>query len=1133
MAKRFSSHDKIFCVLAVLRDKKSVTSVCKEFGIARKTFYQWLRKYQSGEKTKRPHREATLKASPHIVNSVLRIIVSHPEYGTRKISEELGKKSIQIGNHGVQNILQRLSLRTASQRNELSQRKQALKKGHLLAQERLVLMEYASRRTIPMSRLCHLLGVSRKTFYKWLRKYEKDASLQALFDQVRRIPEHPFKASPAVEEKVLDVVISNAQLSTHKIVEMLPKTADGKPMLGNHGVQNVLKRFDLNTFEKRQAYALTHAPKELILPVPSQEVVPIQKPFLPQAPLHGPPLQLVLQGARAFARTAFLSRKHFLLLLFSSLGTLFLFYNYLLMLARAEPGTHLGLFFASIALLFGLFFFLYSIKYYLVIASVLGYSKEFPHENAPRKEGISQKIVHAIASFLGASNGSTPVTEGVERVGLVANIEQQKLDYFPFVSIHVATYNEKRVVNRLLTACTGQDYPNYEVVVADDSTDETVDILEQWKLHPRVRISHRPTRQGFKGGALGYALEKTDPKAEFVIILDADFIPYPDTITQFLKYFKASTGRLEKFQDYYDTKIAAVQGYQWHVLNKSENWVTRGVRSEFAGSYVMERSGNEIFGGLKMIAGSVYMIRRDVLQAFGWGTSITEDFELTLKIYEAGYKVVYTPYVQAPSECVSTVKRLIRQRMRWAEGHSFNVKKMFSRLMGSPYMNWSEKLEFLYLSPYYLQSLFFIIGTLSWFLSETVFHAKLPFWTALWGWSLVFSNMLSLPLMNSVGLFLEEAEEKDYLGLFSFIAMSYLLVPFQAYAAVRGFLEKEEGGWFRTPKSGKITDTITRGQFYRWLRGIFPWKKQPAFEPLEKEPSLAFNFYLARQTAHNSFESFRIRRRGARYLSKVVFIVLLSLSVQLNYIAFFTNPFLDKVNQFLADQGTNIGTSTVSAAEKSDVEDLIYEGKIDDTVSIVRTAETDDLEYEAKLLSSVEVKFHNKVEQKAQVEIRDNETQTTVAFSVPDDQFPLQTVAAEPQDGTTSQPPENMQRSESSSLEATESADLKEATMSALTTPQQEAEKAVVVPDPVIEGNQVTYDIKGGRLRWTVSENQVKEEIVWVTKPEKPEVVMNIEAENVNFVANGNGSFSAMNGGVSPIFTIPAPIVKDSQGKAG
>ncbi|MDP2691042.1 MAG: glycosyltransferase family 2 protein, partial [bacterium] len=344
--------------------------------------------------------------------------------------------------------------------------------------------------------------------------------------------------------------------------------------------------------------------------------------------------------------------------------------------------------------------------------------------------------------------------------------------------------------------------PNYEVIVCDDSTDETVEIVNSWANNPKVKILHRPTREGFKGGALAYATKVMDPRTEFVVVFDADFVPYPDTLIQFMKYFKSSgawdeekfykaesiqTMPYRDFQEEFASwqerevfrkqeeelraknDVAVVAGYQWHVLNKSENWITRGVRTEYAGSYVIERPGQEILGALKIIHGSVYCMRADVLKHFGWGTSITEDFELTLRLYAQGFRVIFTPYIQAPSECVSTIKRLIRQRMRWAEGHSFNTKKMFLRLLlgkwetrieranastssglelmdanerialvhsrsfasdSQPIRKWvpspltrSEKLEFLYLAPYYLQAFFFLVGTFAWLLSETVFGA--------------------------------------------------------------------------------------------------------------------------------------------------------------------------------------------------------------------------------------------------------------------------------------------------------------------------------------------------------------------------------------------------------------------------
>jgi len=429
------------------------------------------------------------------------------------------------------------------------------------------------------------------------------------------------------------------------------------------------------------------------------------------------------------------------------------------------------------------------------------------------------------------------------------------------------------------------DYPNFEIVVIDDSTDETTEIVKRFakkhnKAHPRgpkIKVLHRPTRQGFKGGALAYALERMNPKTEFIVVLDADFIPYPDTLELFVKYFKANNqGR----EDYIKSNIAVIGGYQWHVLNKSENWITRGVRTEYAGSYVIERPGREILGLLKQISGSVYMIRADLLKKIGWGTSITEDFQLTLKLYEQGYKVIYTPYIQAPAECVSTLKRLVRQRMRWSEGHSNNIRKMFVRLMSSPKLTPLEKLEVFYLSPYYLQALFFLVGTFSWLLAEVVFPARLPFWTSLWGWSLVLTNMFSLPLVNAVGLFLEESEERDYLGLLSFLALSYIMVPFQAYASIKGFIEKEEGPWFRTPKTGKITDIFTRGRFYRWISGILPGRQPaPAAVSVSISSLISANPYMALATANNQFNSFQVKPKRIRWVSKVILVILLIFSL--------------------------------------------------------------------------------------------------------------------------------------------------------------------------------------------------------------------------------------------------------------
>jgi len=486
--------------------------------------------------------------------------------------------------------------------------------------------------------------------------------------------------------------------------------------------------------------------------------------------------------------------------------------------------------FAFTGLFLGAIFFAYAIKYYLSTAMVLLTTLV---SGGPRNGNGNGN---------GHSNGSPNLT-GHSRMGANGNGNGNgyhiDLGYHPLVSVHVAAYNEKRVIERLLQALDQLEYPAYEVVVVDDSNDESLQILQQWRDRPKFKILHRNSRAGFKGGALREALRVTDPRAEYVVVFDADSVPFPDSIERLLPHFYRESERAadrvigsafgrEETQPEAGpiqrrTDVAAVQSYQWHVLNKSESWLTEAVRAEYAGSYMVERPFQDAIGSLKMIAGTAYMIRADVLRQVGWGTSITEDWELTLKLYARGYKVVYTPWAETPAECVSTFTRLARQRMRWAEGHTHNVRKWFLPIMGSSFVTPLEKIEFLYDSTYYLQAALFVVGTVAWLMSEIVFHAHVPGWTALLGWSLLFSNVFALPLMNLGGLILEEAPPRDLQGVWGALVLSFALVPFQSWAAAKGLVSKNEGPWFRTPKTGHVTDEVHHlrrlNLLRRWLLG--------------------------------------------------------------------------------------------------------------------------------------------------------------------------------------------------------------------------------------------------------------------------------------------------------------------------
>ncbi|MFC1727802.1 hypothetical protein ACFL0Y_04730, partial [Patescibacteria group bacterium] len=273
---------------------------------------------------------------------------------------------------------------------------------------------------------------------------------------------------------------------------------------------------------------------------------------------------------------------------------------------------------------------------------------------------------------------------------------------------------------------------------------------------------------------------------------------------------------------------------------------------------------------------------------------------------------------------------------------SSNSRRAGKVFIPSP-LSFMEKLEVLYLSPYYLQAFFFIIGTMSWLVSDAVFKVRLPFWTELWGWSLVLTNLFSLPLMNAVGMFLEEAEEKDYIGLLSFTLLCYILVPFQAYASVKGFLKKDEGPWFRTPKTGKVTDVFTRGRFYRWVSGVIPGRFAPVtqikanFGRINANARIGHSLigsdsldvrshsrYLALASANNRFQGFKVRRKRLRWASKVALTMLLVASLTLlsltrGYSEVLADPDLAETQYLTNDTTATLSNSWVLSASADTV----------------------------------------------------------------------------------------------------------------------------------------------------------------------------------------------------------------------
>ena len=137
----------------------------------------------------------------------------------------------------------------------------------------------------------------------------------------------------------------------------------------------------------------------------------------------------------------------------------------------------------------------------------------------------------------------------------------------PKVSILISTFNEKFVIERSLEAMEKLDYPKdkIQIVVADDSTDETVHIIDDKvselnRLGIEAIVSRRPARENFKCGALNKAMNYVT--GDYVLLLDADSIIPPDILSKGIRAMETHSN-------------ASFVSFRYGHYNREHNLITR------------------------------------------------------------------------------------------------------------------------------------------------------------------------------------------------------------------------------------------------------------------------------------------------------------------------------------------------------------------------------------------------------------------------------------------------------------------------------------------------------------------------------------------------------------------------------
>lgn len=229
----------------------------------------------------------------------------------------------------------------------------------------------------------------------------------------------------------------------------------------------------------------------------------------------------------------------------------------------------------------------------------------------------------------------------------------------PFVSLHVPTHNEPPdLVIATVEALLALDYDDYEVLVVDNNTDDPLlwRPVEAWcRGRARVRFLHLANWPGYKSGALNEALRVSDPRAEVIGIVDADYLVDPDFLARCAPLFAdPDVAFVQTPQDYRDWDVAP--------------YFRRLYRSYAYFFDVSQRSRAERNGAI--FGGTMGLIRRSAMEAAGgWDEwCITEDAELSLRLLRAGGRGLHVDRSFGRGLMPLTFEALKRQRFRWCFG---------------------------------------------------------------------------------------------------------------------------------------------------------------------------------------------------------------------------------------------------------------------------------------------------------------------------------------------------------------------------------------------------------------------------------------------------------------------------------
>lgn len=221
----------------------------------------------------------------------------------------------------------------------------------------------------------------------------------------------------------------------------------------------------------------------------------------------------------------------------------------------------------------------------------------------------------------------------------------------PEVTLLVAAYNEEAVVQAKMENSLALDYPADKlrlVWVTDGSNDRTNELLAAYG--ERVTVLHRPERQG-KTAALNRAIDHVNTPV--VVFTDANTMINREAVREIVHCLE-------------DPKVGCVAGEKRIAVKEKDGAAGGGEGLYWKYESALKRLDSRLYSAMGA-AGELFAVRRELFEKMESDT-LLDDFILSMRIVERGYKIAYCAEAYAIESSSADMGEEQKRKVRIAAG---------------------------------------------------------------------------------------------------------------------------------------------------------------------------------------------------------------------------------------------------------------------------------------------------------------------------------------------------------------------------------------------------------------------------------------------------------------------------------